>query len=206
MELKILIKTIFKNKGALFGAGLLGLLLGFTAFAIPASYNASGSIYVGRVTDRNTGFFTYEGYYGQQTALAYTNSVLALIQSPDLLKDTLVDLNLPTDDFQMWKLKQSISVKKSGPQTQVINLSLKAKTQEEAVKKWNTVFDNVASYTNNISVQSDPSLKIYKVSEYPVVRQGFRSLPVFLVVGVGLSLVGYISIVLLKEYFKEGKK
>ncbi|NMB70247.1 hypothetical protein GYA27_03550 [candidate division WWE3 bacterium] len=205
MEFHQLIKILIKNKKSLIFTPLAGILLGSLVYFLPNGYTASGSIYVGRITDRNSHFFTYEGYYGQQTALSYTNSVLAFIQSTDLLRDTLVELGIPTTDYQIWKLKQSISVKKSGPQTPVINLSVKAKSGADAEKLWNLIFNNTDMYANRVSVQSDPSLKIYKVSENPVVRSEFKSLPLFIVAGMGLGLACLVAVTVFTEYFKENK-
>ena len=60
-------------------------------------------------------------------------------------------------------------------------------------------------YANRVSVQSDPSLKIYKVSENPVVRSEFKSLPLFSVAGMGLGLACLVAVTVFTEYFKENK-
>lgn len=205
MEINLLIKLIKKfNKITTFSM-IIGALLGLVIYLLPDSYLASGSIYVGRVADKNTGFFTYEGYYSQQTAIAYSNSVLALLQSTDLVKDTLVFLEKPVNDYNLWQLKKDIVVKKAGPQTQVINITTKGTSQADAIKTWNIVYSNLDKYTSQINTQSDPALQIYKISEVPVIKKEFKSLPLFVLFGVVSGFCFALTVILGKYYLKEDK-
>ncbi len=203
MELKKFINKIFGNFRLILSICAFGILLGTGVYLLPNRFVASGAIYVGRVTDKNNSFFTYEGYYGQQTAMAYTNSVLGLLQSTDLLKDTLAQLGRPTDEISIWKLKSGVSSKKSGPQTQVINLITRGKTQEEAVQVWNTVFSNLEKYTSKTSTQSDPALRIFKVTDNVVVVESFKSFGLDIFMGIAFSLISYITYAIIKNYFKD---
>jgi len=86
---KKIIKTIEKNRLLLITATFIGLVLGIIFYFLPSKYISSGSFYVSKKTDKSLDFFTYEGYYAQQSAITYADSVITLAKSVDIKKDVL---------------------------------------------------------------------------------------------------------------------
>ena len=76
MELFEYLKYIYRYwKILLAGMIVGGIVAGALAFTSADSYMATVSIYVQRATDpSNDQYFTYEGYYAQQTAAAYAKT------------------------------------------------------------------------------------------------------------------------------------
>ena len=108
---------------------LVGILLGGVAFyllvpKIPNRYTASGIFVISRSNDSSDIFFTYEGYYAEQTAVSYTNSFLAIIQSDEVKKTALEELRGMATNQELNKLKRAVRIKKEGPR--VVNLRIKA--------------------------------------------------------------------------------
>jgi capsular polysaccharide biosynthesis protein len=201
MELKEIVKNLKKHNKILFLSAVVGILCGYLVYLAPKPYYATGSFYIKRAVDSTKfKYFTYEGYYAQQTGLSYTNNVLALLESLDIRKEAMENLNLPTDTINLRKYSSMIRVKKSGPQ--IITLTVKGKTPTQAEGLWNSIANTAISKNEKININGDPLLSISRVSESPVVRDqskplwlclvvGFVFIPSFLIVGISL-----------REYFK----
>jgi capsular polysaccharide biosynthesis protein len=199
VEIKEIIKTIKKRKRMLALVGILGAALGiFVYFYIP-SYIATGSFYVTRTTQKESPeYFTYEGYYSQQTALAYTNTVIALLESHDLKSKTLRTLDLPIDERRLRKLDKNAKVKKSGPQ--LVTLTVKGKTKRNALDTWLAMSENLLNTVIETNKEGDSSLKVLKITEQPIMKEGYRSIQLNILAGFGLSSSLAAFIVILKEY------
>ncbi|MFA5776607.1 MAG: Wzz/FepE/Etk N-terminal domain-containing protein, partial [Patescibacteria group bacterium] len=65
----------------------VGLLGAGVSTILPNQYTAKGLLIVTRKADElSKEVFTYEGYYAQQNAGAYTATFLSILQSPNNLK------------------------------------------------------------------------------------------------------------------------
>lgn len=175
MEFQEIIKTYQKHKIEIFLSLLVGAGLGAAYFISPKSYQATGSLYIKRSVDTlKFKYFAYEGYYAQQTGLAYTNTVMTLIQSPDIRFEALNKLNLPTDTFSLRKYARLITARKTGPQ--LVQLTVKSKNPEEAKKLWETVVESTIEKNKLINTAGDPLLTVSKISDNPLVRETYRPL------------------------------
>ena len=201
MEIREIIKKIRKNRVLLAISSFLGLLAGFVFFILPPTYTASGSLYVTRKAEDSGTFFTYEGYYSQQSAITYTNSVVALAESSDVKKQVLESLEMPLDTTNLRKLNNSIIIKKTG--SQVININVKNKDSNKAQKLWEELSKSIIETSKNINEESNDNLSVVKVSDKPLIRESYK--PLFLL-GMGGLLLGFsigLLIISLKEYFRD---
>jgi capsular polysaccharide biosynthesis protein len=201
MEIKDVYKKIIKHKKNLALSLLGGTLLGIILYSLPSRYVASGSFFVNRKINPENGYFTYEGYYGQQTALAYTNSILALMESVDIKKMVLESNNMQLNSKNINTLNKIIKARKTGPQ--VISLTVKGKTYEEAKKLWNSVSDITIATTYQINRKGDENLSISPLSPQPMVALSYKSIYLYTLAGTLFSLATALFIITLKEYFKD---
>lgn len=180
---------------------LFGVFLGVVFYFLPSKYVASGSFFVNRRISIEKDLFTYEGYYGQQTALSYTNSVLSLMESVDLKKMVLESNKLPLTGKNLNILSRSINVKKTGPQ--VIYLVVKGKTYEEAKKLWNSVSNVTLATIYEINKNGDENLSISLVSPQPLVGLPYKSVYLYVTAGILISFIVTSLYICVKEYFKD---
>lgn len=201
MEIREIIKKIRRNKVLLGIFCFLGLLAGFVFFILPPTYTASGSIYVTRKAEDSGTFFTYEGYYSQQSAIMYTNSVIALAESSDVKDQVLKSLGMPRGATNLRKLNNSIVIKKTG--SQIININVKDKDSNKAQKIWEELSNSIIETSKNINEDSNDNLSVVKVSEKPLIRKNYKP-PI--IIGLAGLLLGFsigILIISLKEYFRD---
>jgi len=206
VEIRAILRFIKKNKKAITVSLLAGILLGCTYFFVPKKFTATGSFFVSRKIDSllSESYFKYEGYYSQQTALSYTNSIVALLESTDLTSKSLEKLGTNPTEKNLRKYKNLIKVKKAGPQ--VITLTVKGNTPEKAEILWNTLSQMLMEETKKVSELGDTNLNITKVSPEPVVKEGFNSLPLDIAAFALVSFTLGTFILSIKEYSSKGKK
>ncbi len=194
-------KNLRKHSKILILSAVGGILLGYLLYLVPKPCYATGSFFIKRSVDNTRlTYFAYEGYYGQQTGLSYTNTVLALFESLDIRYEALANINLPTDINNFRKYSAMIKVKKTGPQ--IITLTVKGKTPQKAAVLWNSMANTTIVKSWQLNINGDPLLSISKISENPVVREQYKPLWVCLAFGlisVPLLVIFYLG---LREYFK----
>jgi len=201
MELRTIIKKIKKYKFSFLASVAVGALLGIGIYFLPSKYIASGSFYIKRGISNQTGYFTYEGYYSQQTALSYTNSVIALIESLDVKKMVLDKMKIESTEKNLRWLSRIISVKKTGPQ--LISVTVKGKTYEQAQTVWNKISETLLVTTFQLNKDSDPNLMVTAVSSQSVVKTTYKSLVLFGAAGALISLTLFSFFTCIKEYLKD---
>lgn len=202
MELKEIYAFLSRHRKKLLGITLLFILISCVLyFLLPPKYVASGSLFVGRKLSPQLGSnFTYEGYYGQQAAIMYTNSVIGLMESQDVGVLTLKQLNQEVNETNLKKLARKIITKKTGPQ--FFTLEIKDSTAQNAQNIWEAVSKNTLELADKINADSDPFINITLVSEIPLVRPTYKNLAVYVLFAATIGFVVSTFYLALKEYLR----
>lgn len=190
MELQQLIKLILKSKTVVFGTTLVFFLVGVAAaFFQPVQYEASVAVYIRHEDGKVSGqYYTYDGYYSQQAAKEYTDTVLGLLKTTDLARGAVEASNL---DINPKQLLSQLKVKKVSPQ--VIIVSLNRPTQAEASKIVQSVVATTREKVQSLNQQYDNKFVVDSVGSSPLllsVRPPWQVyLPVSLLLGFGFGLL-----------------
>lgn len=189
MEVKDIVIFLKKNYLHILLTGLILSSVGAVLYyLIPATYDATGSFFIKRNIDSSTGnYFTYEGYYSQQTALSYTNTLTGIFESEDIKSKALIDLGTKVNEQSIRRLGRNMKIKKSGPQ--LITLTVKGNTSEGAQATWLAITKATITTANFLNTNGDSKLTISQLNENPVVKMSFRNLYVNLLVGFGLGIL-----------------
>jgi capsular polysaccharide biosynthesis protein len=206
MELKELFAFFNKSIRLIFISTILfGLLSIAVYYFYPVKYYASGGLFITRTIYpyQNT-HFTYEGYYGQQAAIFYTNSIIGLIESEDIGAQALGAVDQPVTEMTLRELSKKIKTEKSGPQ--LVTLIVKGKTQEGAITLWQALAQTTINTMRKINTEGDPFVGVAKVSETPIVKESYRNLPVFILVGMGMGCLLSVSLLAVKISLQDQPK
>ena len=201
MELRDVIRKIRKYRYSFAYSIVIGAIVGIGLYFLPPRYISSGSFYIKRSISAEKNYFTYEGYYGQQTALAYTNSVVALAESLDLKKLVLEKMKVDVNEESLRKLSRMIRVRKTGPQ--IISITVKTDSYVESKNIWEKLSEVLLSKTYEINKDGDPNLMVVKVSDQPVVKQTYRSMYLFPLAGSFISLTLFSFFICIKGYLRD---
>lgn len=207
MELKELIDAIYTNKKLLVIFAFIGLFTGSALFYLPAKFISTGSLYITRSVENTDKYFTYEGYYSQQTAVAYTNTALALLESIDVKTQALEKAGLEPNSYNLRKYSKLVDVKKNGPQ--LITLTVKDNSFEKSQNLWNSIADSFIKYSEEANVNTDPNLKVLKISPNPVVKPQYKSFYFYTFCGLAGGLTFGLILAGINSYFGKtyfGKK
>ncbi len=175
MELKSIIITLSENYLKLLIYAGMGAAVGLAIYyLIPHKHFASGSLHIAHTVESGGGrYFTYEGYYGQQTSQMYTATVLGILESTDLRAKTLKSLSKGINEITLRRLKKMVRVKKAAPG--VITVSVKADTSQEAQRIWKVYIEEGIVATQLLNIEGDPNLQVSPMSTAPVVEKQYRS-------------------------------
>lgn len=201
MELRDISKILRKYRRKIVFLAIAGLAFGVMVSLLPSKYVSSGSLYVKREANPGTGYFTYEGYYAQQTAMSYTNSVVAILESPDIKKKVLGLMNIPVNEKTIRELGRTIKVKKTGPQ--VILVTVKNKNYDISMDVWDKTVNSLMGITADMNKNGDENLGISLVSERPVVKENYKSPYLFGIAGSLITLTLSLLFISVKEYLKD---
>ncbi|GIW69384.1 MAG: hypothetical protein KatS3mg101_0131 [Patescibacteria group bacterium] len=201
MELREILKKLNTRKKELLILTVSGGILGIIATFIPGKYVAEGYYFIGRVADKPSNeFFTYEGYYAQQTAQSYTNTAIALLESENIKSAVLGDLKLAVTDNNLRKLSRTYKVYKKGPQ--VVSLAVADYNNEKTLKIYDSLSKRFLEAGEKITNASDENIKVLPISEEPVVKRDQRPLPNYLFSGLLIGLAFSLLKFSFKEYIK----
>lgn len=205
MELKELINNITAQRSKLFMFCVLGALAGVVAFyLIPQTYDAIGSFLVQRrVEETKSGYFSYEGYYAQQTSRDYANNLAILMESPDIKRKALEVLDLPITEKNLRNLERHLSVKKSD--AAVVTLTATANSPKEAEDTWNAVADSTLNLSMEINAKNDNLITVNEVSTTPVIKPSFKNVYLDFVIGAGIGFMVFVAGLYINSYLKEQK-
>lgn len=202
MELKALLKVIGKYKKQILVLSLfLSALIALVSSYIPVSFRASATIYVKRQVEKGTpDYFTYEGFYSQQTAEKYTNTVVGFLNSNDIRRQALERLNLPSTQRTLEQLNQNIIVKKPAPQ--LISLQVVGESEGSAENLWEALAQTTIERVSLLNQTGDQQISIDIVNPKPLVevisKDPILNGLVAFMVGVLLS----VSFISLREYLE----
>lgn len=203
MELREYLQIIKKNLPLLIVLpAVLGGLAAWVSQQLPETYTASLTLYVKRqATEPSTDYYTFDGYYSQQAAEKFTETVVGFLKSKDILLASAKLADLPVDQESLEQLENSIKVRQEAPQL----VSLKV-TQEEATtaKKFCTALAQATTERINLLNQTgDKAISVDLLNPEPLLVKNDPRLVLNTLVGLlSGALLGFLYI-FLKEYFAE---
>ncbi len=197
-EIAYFFKKVSKKLLAFF---VIGGLIGFAVFTILSiKYVSSGTFYIGRKVAEHKDFYAYSGYYDQQTAISYTDTVRGLLESRDIKAMLLEKLNTDTDARNLRRLSNKVRVKDKGPQ--LVEIEIRENSRESGEKTFLLLADIIDEINGSLGEKSDRNLSIQKVKDLPVTRRVNREPFVFGLAGGLFSLTTGTFILGFKDYMQ----
>lgn len=203
MELKSYVELIRKDIPLLV---VLALVFGGLSYLIsgklPTTYSASLTIYVKRqASEPSIDYYTFDGYYSQQAADKFTETVVGFLKSKDILLASAKLANLPTDQESLEQLEGSTTVRQVAPQL----VSLKVAQKEGALaKEFCTSLAQAATERINLLNQTgDKSISVDLLNPEPLVEKNEPHILLNSLVGLLIGKTLGLLYIFLKEYFAD---
>lgn len=178
---------------------VIGTISGWVVTFLPSTFKASGLLFVTREADAvSPNFFTYEGYYAEQTAQQYTDSVTAILKSLPLKEEALQSIGANATTIDAKKLNNNTLVQKLGPQ--VISVTVTAKSNETASEEWQAITKLTASQVSELNKAGDSKISVRILDPQPLIET-VKISPLIAGLGVffGLMILG-LTLLSLKIY------
>jgi len=202
MELQEYLKIIKKSLPLL---AVLATIFGGLAFLVsqnlPPTYSASLTIFVKRqATEASPDYYTFDGYYSQQAAEKFTETVVGFLKSKDILLASAKLADLPTDQKTLEQLEGSIKIKQVAPQL----VWLKVEQNDGwAAKKFCTALAQATTERINLLNQTgDKAISVDLLNPEPLVEKNEPKVVLNTVVGILVGVLLALLFTFLKEYFE----
>ena len=200
MELKIYVTILYKHIRTLLLIPLLGGVLGFlVATQLPSQYHALATVYVQKIPEAPvSGEYTCDGYYAQQAAEAYTDTIVGLFESQTVMQRAIFLDPEVTGSRTIRYLKRAVDIQKVAPQ--LVEIEVVDADQQYAHMATISLFQAVEEKV--LSVQDDTlsGMHINLVNSEPLITLKEPMIALFSIVGLMVGLFVSVSYILLREY------
>lgn len=205
MEIKEIIKLVKTKTKIIFLVSLLFTVFGVGMYyGIPPKQTATGSFFIKRtVEEPSPEFFSYEGYYAQQAALSYSNTLSALFESVDIRSKALKSLDIPVNDKTLRKYGRQIKVKNVGPQ--VVTLTIKGDNTAQVVNFWAALSNSVLETTKALNQEGDKSITVTPLISEPIVQMTFSNVYANAIAGALFGFLVAVVSLSFASYLREGE-
>ena len=171
---------------------------------LPPTYTASLTLYVKRqATEAREDYYTFDGYYSQQAAEKFTETVVGFLKSKDILLASAKLADLPTDQESLEQLESSIKIKQTAPQL----VSLEVKKEEAAAAKTSctAVAQATTERINLLNQTGDKAISVDLLNPEPLVEKNEPKVILNSLVGVLTGILLASLYIFLKDYYCAGE-
>jgi len=201
MELREYLRIVKKSLPLLIVlATVLGGLAFFVSLQLPPSYTASLTLYVKRQATEPSGeYYTFDGYYSQQAAEKFTETVVGFLKSKDILLASAKLADLPTDQESLERLESSIRVRQVAPQ--LVSLRVEQKDGAAAKKFCTALAQATTERINLLNQTGDRAISVDLLNPEPLVEKSEPKIVLNTLVGILVGTLLAFLYIFLKEYF-----
>ncbi len=186
-----ILQFLRKRWRGIVGGVLIGAVLGGSVnYWYPLEIKTSGTFLVGRRLQLENGKDTrYSGYYNQQTAKGYTNTLGVLLQSRDTFAQLAELLNKPKSAETIARLRKHTKIR---IEDQTLQIEATGRTEAESKQHWEKLREITQKYAEEIRDEEDPHIFVKFVKQSNWTRKQYIY-PLLGALG-GASLIGGSSI------------
>ncbi|MCA9390125.1 hypothetical protein KC571_01870 [candidate division WWE3 bacterium] len=202
MELKTFLQLLRKNVFSISVSGIvIAAAVMLFSMRISDSYVSMLSVYVQKIPEQTKlGDYTYDGFYVQQAAESYTDTVVGLFESPAILSSALEKAGESAEASDVKAFGRKITVTKAAPR--LIDIEVKDVSRDESTLLVKSLVEAVQSRVVGLNDQQNSGLdmQIDVVNPDPLVNLIQPLLWLNTLIGFLIGLFISTSIVVLKDY------
>jgi capsular polysaccharide biosynthesis protein len=182
-------------------ATIFGLLAFFVSQKLPTTYTASLTLYVKRqATEASADYYTFDGYYSQQAAEKFTETVVGFLKSKDILLASAKLAELPTDQQALEQLESSIKIKQVAPQLVTVRVE-----EVDGMEAKNFCTALAQATTERIALLNqtgDKAISVDLLNPEPLVEKNEPKVVLNSLVGILVGGLLALLLTFLKEYLE----
>ncbi len=170
MELRQLLKKLWSARlFIVMGSVILTLATYMISLSLPVNYRSSLNLYVSRrIQEPSDKYYTFDGYYSQQAAERYTQTVIGILQSREVLRGAAASASLPIDEVFLKQLSRAVRVREDAPQ--LISLMVTRPNREQSAALNLGLANAAIGKLTTLNQTGDRDLTIEEVSANPIVE------------------------------------
>ena len=200
MELKELVQLLKTHSSVVIGFGLaVGLLAGLAVRSYSPHFVASFNLHVSKSPEVSVDNYNYDGFYAQQVAEGYIDTVVGLLESRELLVQALAQTGL--DPASAGRYRQSITVQKVAPQ--LIRLEVSRRGQDEAARLTQALAQAAQEKVHQLNRERNQEFVLELIEDSPLVEYAEFSPWIAALAGAVGGLLLAAGTLVLKVYLKK---
>ncbi len=198
-ELSQVLKTLRNYLKLILALTVLGLVSGLVYGIVSGPrYEALSTLYVTRQADQgNTSYYNYDGYYAQQASKEYTDTVLGLLKTIDPYRVAAQKIGTSSDPKEIYASSRS---RKVSPQ--VIALSVKSQTQEEAREIMVALVSAVTESVDQVNKEGDNKITVSSLQAEPFITLNDSQTLIYSALGLLSGLILSLFYIAVKALLK----
>lgn len=203
MELSNLLQKFKQNTGLILGTAFtVAIIASLLAQNLYPHYVASVRLYIFKDTqEAPAGDYSYDGYYAQQFAEAYTDTVVGFLETTETIAQA-VDAT-GNSQTELRSFVRAVDVEKTAPQLIVVQVSLK---DEEMARDFVASISDIAIESiDSVNAEHDTEISVELVNENPLIEHRTIPFPLGGIVGFLIGLLLGTSIIVGQIYLKENE-
>ena len=148
---------------------MISLAAGLTAARLPPSFEATQSIFVRReIQSPSESFYSYDGYYSQQAAERFTDTVVGFLKNKDIVRKAAKNSGFGPSPEEASALASTLRIKRVAPQ--LVTVSFSAGRKERAVSLVDNLTREVGSLSASLNAKGDKFLVLSTIEPTPFVE------------------------------------
>jgi len=205
MELREYMRMLQKNSTIILTITAIVAVGAFVlSMRIPEKHEAQLSVYVHKAAEQpQSGDFTYDGYYAQLAAEAFTDTVVGLFESTTTAKHALEIAEMDSQIHAVRSLHAKIGVEKVAPQ--LIEVSVTDTDRDYAVTAIEAIYKSVEEEVTNAHRDSGNELSVKRINDEPLVLLKQPLLWLNTLVGLLIGILLSVVVVAMKVYAQDNK-
>lgn len=190
IEVKLLFSIFKKHLTRIFFVTLLFSLISFVyASGLSASYESLITVYIQKDPEEpESGDFTFDGYYAQQAAEGFTDTVVGFFESPAVALHALELAKETSTSEEVKSFQKRTKIEKVAPQ--LINVTVKDDNPEKSNVLVDSLLQAVSESASSIGTPSTGKVNVAMVTKEPLVHQKNPSSFVYALVGAAFGFLG----------------
>lgn len=140
---------------------------------IPPLHTAQVTLYIKRdAQPASEEFYNYDGYYAQQAAERYTDTVAGLLRTKGMLQDSLYEIDAPVSQELLRAVQKKVEIKKTAPQLVQILAAKRFNYKEDWQPRElvTAMAENIVRREDELNQDGDEAFSIEILNDEPIVE------------------------------------
>lgn len=171
MELREIAKLLRQyGRPVVFVSLTVGIIAGIISRVIPPSFEVSQSLFISRqLQNPSSSFYGYDGFYSQQSAERFTDTVVGFLKSREVVKRAVTSSGFPLTVSGLDGVIERLRIKRTAPQ--LVTVVFKDNQRETAARFVESLGQEAIKLAESLNERGDRLLTINPLEDQASIEE-----------------------------------